>query len=150
MYRLLLLVPLLLTSACAHRPDRQPPPAPGYIGTYEAVRAAQDDPSRGISGVFVLTVQATGTEGGRIYLNSERDYRHPLNITLNLDAALRPELEKSFGVTLEHLQNRRLLARGTARRVRIAFFDANGKQSDKYYYQTQIQIRDATQLRFAQ
>lgn len=144
-----LLIPLLLATGCAHRLDREPMPPPGYIGNYEAVRAAQDDPSRGISGAFVLTVQATGTEGERIYLNSERDYRHPLNITLNIDAALRPELEKAFGMKLEQLQNRRVLARGTAGRVRIAFIDSNGRQSDKYYYQTQIQIRDAKQLRFA-
>lgn len=149
MTRLLLLLPLLLASGCAHRLERAPAPAAGYIGNDEAVRAAQDDPARGISGIFALTVQAYGMQDQRIYLNSERDYRHPLNITLNMDAALRPELETALGLKLEQLQNRRLLVRGTARRVRIAFFDGNGLQSTKYYYQTQIQVSDARQLRFA-
>ncbi|WP_369040195.1 hypothetical protein [Stenotrophomonas maltophilia] len=142
-----LLVPLLLTTGCAHRLVAAPPP--GYIGSEEAVRAAQDDPARGISGTFALAVQAVGSDKGRIYLNSERDYRHPLNITLNLDAALRPALETALGLKLEHLQNRRLLVRGTARRVRIDFITASGQPSGKYYYQTQVSVSDPRQVRFA-
>lgn len=144
-----LLIPLLLTTGCAHRLAAAPPPVPGYIGNYEAVRAAQDDPARGISGIFPVTVQAIGSGEGRIYLNSERDYRHPLNITVTLDAGLRPELEKAFGLKLEHLQNRRLLVRGTARQTRIDFIDASGQPSGKYYYQTQISVSDPRQMRFA-
>ena len=145
-----LLVPLLLSTGCAHRlAATPPPPMPGYIGNYETVRAAQDDPAHGISGIFAVTVQAIGSEEGRIYLNSERDYRHPLNITVTLDAGLRPELEKAFGMKLENLQNRRLLVRGTARQTRINFISANGQPSGKYYYQTQIGVRDARQVRFA-
>ncbi len=144
-----LLVPLLLTTGCAHRLAAAPPPVPGHIGNYEAVRAAQDDPARGISGIFPVTVRAIGSEEGRIYLNSERDYRHPLNITVKLDAGLRPELEKAFGLKLENLQNRRLLVRGTARRVRIDFINATGQPSGKYYYQTQISVSDPRQVRFA-
>lgn len=149
MPRLLLLLPLLLASGCAHRLDHAPPSVPGYIGNYEAVRAAQDDPAHGISGIFALTVHAIGNEGDRIYLNSEADYRHPLNTTLVIDASLRTELEKALGLKLEHLQNRRLLARGTARRVRIDFINASGQPSGKYYYQTHISIRDARQVRLA-
>jgi len=102
-----LLVPLLLTTGCAHRLAAAPPPVSGYIGNYEAVRAAQDDPARGISGTFAMSVQAVGSDGGRIYLNSERDYRHPLNITLSMDAALRPALEEALGLKLDYLKNRR-------------------------------------------
>ncbi len=143
-----LVVPLLLTTGCAHRLAAAPP-VPGYIGNYEAVRAAQDDPARGISGTFALSVQAVGSEGGRIYLNSERDYRHPLNITLSMDAALRPALEAALGLKLDYLQNRRLLVGGTARRVRIDFINASGQPSGKYYYQTQISVSDPRQVRFA-
>lgn len=109
-----LLAPLLLTTGCAHRLAAAPPPMLGYIGNYEAVRAAQDDPARGISGIFAMTVQAIGSDDGRIFLNSERDYRHPLNITLNMGSALRPGLEGALGLRLDNLQNRRLLVRGTA------------------------------------
>ncbi|AWH54070.1 hypothetical protein C1924_13195 [Stenotrophomonas sp. ESTM1D_MKCIP4_1] len=144
-----LLVPLLLGTGCAHRVATAPPPVPGYIGSIEAVRAAQDDPARGISGIFAMTVQAVGSDDGRLYLNSERDYRHPLNITLNMDAALRPELEAALGLKLDHLQNRRLLVRGTARQTRIDFINGNGQRSGKYYYQTQISVSDPRQIRFA-
>lgn len=144
-----LLVPLVLATGCAHRLSAAPPPVPGYIGNYEAVRAAQDDPARGISGTFAMSVQAVGSDDGRIYLNSERDYRHPLNITLSMDAALRPALEEALGLKLDYLQNRRLLVGGTARRVRIDFINANGQPSGKYYYQTQISVSDPRQVRFA-
>ncbi len=144
-----LLVTVLLTTGCAHRLAAAPPPVPGYIGNYEAVRAAQDDPARGISGTFAMSVQAVGSDDGRIYLNSERDYRHPLNITLSMDAALRPALEEALGLKLDHLQNRRLLVGGTARRVRIDFINAGGQPSGKYYYQTQIGVSDPRQVRFA-
>ncbi|WMJ69882.1 hypothetical protein [Stenotrophomonas sp. 24(2023)] len=140
----LLLSALLLTVGCAHRPAIQPPPA-GAISTTEAVRAAQDDPRRGITGTFAVTVQAVGQGDGHIYLNSERDYRHPLNVTVVLDAALRPEVLAAFGQPPELLYNHRLLVRGTARRVRIDFVN-DGVPSGKYYYQTQIQVSRIGQL----
>lgn len=149
MSRLLLLTFLLLTAGCAHRMGDRPAPASGYIGNDQAVRAAQDDPASGISGTFALAVQAYGTENGHIYLNSERDYRHPLNITLDINAALRPQLEEHLGLELEQLRGRHLLVSGTARRVRIAFFDSAGRQSRKYYYQTHIAVSDVDQLRLA-
>ncbi|MGF6419181.1 hypothetical protein ABH900_002684 [Stenotrophomonas sp. AN71] len=149
MFRLLLLMSLLLSGGCAHHLGDRPATAPGYFGNDQAVRAAQDDPTAGITGTFALTVQALGTEDGHLYLNSERDYRHPLNITLDIDATLRPELEEHLGLKLERLQDRHLLVNGTARRVRIAFFDSAGRQSRKYYYQTHIRVSDARQLRFA-
>ena len=143
------LLAALLASGCAHHADRPAPPTAGFIGTYEAVRAAQDDPARGISGAFVIAVQATGSDDTRIYLNSERDYRHPLNVTVAMDARLRAPLEQALGLRLEQLPNRRLQVRGTARRVQIAFYGADGQRSNKYYYQTQIQVTDPRQIQFA-
>lgn len=144
----LLLPALLLCAGCAHRAAMLPPPAPGWITPAEAVHAANDSPDRGISGTFVLTVQNVDQTEHRIYLNSERDYRHQLALSVSLDAAQRKALLAQLGMPLERLVNRRLLVRGTARRTTINFI-SDGKPSGKYYFQTQVQVSDARQIRFA-
>ncbi len=96
----------------------------------EAVFAANEDPQRGISGTFVLTVKNTDVTEDRIYLNSERDYRHQPALNVSLDAAQREALQKQLGMPLEYLVNRRLLVQGTARRTTIAFH-RDGKPSGK-------------------
>lgn len=144
-----LFIPLLLASGCAHRQVVQAPQPPGVIIADAAVRAAQDDPARGITGTFALKVQAIGSDHGIVYLNSERDYRHPLNISLAISSTLQPALEDTLGVTLATLQGQQVLVKGTARRVRIAFFGANGRPSSKYYYQTHIRVTDPGQVQLA-
>ncbi|MGE6332828.1 hypothetical protein [Stenotrophomonas sp. NPDC077659] len=144
-----LFIPLLLASGCAHRQAVQAPQAPGVIVADAAVRAAQDDPARGITGTFALKVQAIGSDQRMLYLSSERDYRHPLNISLAISPTLQPALEDTLGVKLATLQGRRILVNGTARRVRIAFISGNGQPSNKYYYQTQIRVTDPGQVQLA-
>ena len=153
--RAALLVPLLLLCAgCAHQAAMTAPKAqiapmvPGWITPAEAVIAANEDPQRGISGTFVFTVKNTDITDHRLYLNSERDYRHQLALNVSMDAAQRDALQAQLGVPLERLVNRRLLVQGTARRTTIAF-TTDGKPSGKYYFQTQIQVSDPRQVRFA-
>ncbi len=147
--RVALMLIVLLCAGCAHRLASPALPAlPGWITPAEAVRAANDDPGGGISGTFMLTVQAIGGDEGSIFLNSERDYRHQTNLTLVADNALRANLQKQLGMPLEQLVNRRLLVQGTARRTTIVF-SANGVPSSKYYFQTHLPIHDARQVRFA-
>lgn len=153
--RAALLVPwLLLCAGCAHQTAMTPPKAqmapmvPGWITPVEAVIAANEDPQRGISGTFVFTVRNTDVAENRLYLNSERDYRHQLALNVSMDAAQREALQAQLGMPLERLVNRRLLVQGTARRTTIAF-STDGKPSGKYYFQTQIQVSDPRQVRFA-
>jgi hypothetical protein len=153
--RVALLLPFLLLSVgCAHQSAMTAPNAPmptvtpGWITPAEAVFAANEDPQRGISGTFVFTVKNTDVTEDRIYLNSERDYRHQLALNVWLDAAQREALQKQLGMPLEYLVNRRLLVQGTARRTTIAFTH-DGKPSGKYYFQTQLQVSDPRHVRFA-
>ncbi len=151
---------LLLTAGCAHqtamtapkppKPTVAPmaPMVPGWITPAEAVFAANEDPQRGISGTFVFTVKNTDVNEHRLYLNSERDYRHQLALNVSLDAAQREALQKQLGMPLERLVNRRLLVTGTAHRARIDF-TTDGKPTGKYYFQTQVKINDPRQVRFA-
>lgn len=147
--RIALLFPaLLLCAGCAHRAAVAPPMVPGWISPPEAVHAANDDPHRGIRGSFVVTVQAVGEDERRIYLNTERDYRHQLNLTIALDRSLRDALQAQLGLPLEQLHNHRLLVQGTARRVRIDF-TPDGRPSGKYYFQTHVDVTDPRQVRLA-
>lgn len=121
----------------------------GWIEPVDAVRAANEDPGNGVRGEFIVTVRATGAELGRVFLNSEADYRDQRNLTVNLSAVIVPELEQRLGVPLADLRNRRLVVRGIARRVRIDFI-SEGRPSGKYYYQTHVRVDDARQIRFAE
>jgi len=147
---LVLAAATLLSAGCVSVHPASPfaVPAYGWITPAEAVRAANDDPRHGISGVFVLTVRATGADGAHIYLNSEPDYRHQTSLTVVLPEGEREALQHQLGLPLERLVNRRLLVQGTAMR-RTIVFTRDGKPSGKYYYQTQIHAGAARQLRFS-
>lgn len=144
----LLLPALFLCASCAHHTAMAPPPSAGWITPAEAVHAANDDPERGISGTFVFTVRNVDVTGDRIYLNSERDYRHQTALSVSLDAAQRDALQAQLGMPLDRLLNRRLLVQGTARRTTIAFTH-EGVTSGKYYFQTQLRVNDPRQIRYA-
>lgn len=144
----LLLPVLLLCAGCAHQTQMSAPMVLGWITPAEAVHAANDDPQRGISGTFVFTVKNVDVTEHRLYLNSEYDYRHQIALNVSLDASQREALQAQLGVPLDRLVNRRLLVQGTARRTTIDF-TTDGKPTGKYYYQTQVKVTDARQVRFA-
>ncbi|WP_421570626.1 hypothetical protein [Stenotrophomonas sp. PD6] len=147
--RVALLLPFLLLSVgCAHQSRVNAPMAPGWITPAEAVHAANDDPQRGISGTFVFTVKNVDVTEHRLYLNSERDYRHQLALNVSLDASQREALQAQLGVPVERLVNRRVLVQGTARRTTIDFI-TDGKPTGKYYFQTQLKVSDPRRVRFA-
>ena len=138
---------LLLALACAgcssvQRGDR------GWIEPTEAIRAANEDPSYGVRGHFVMTVKAIGGEHDVVFLNSERDYRDQRNLTVKMRKTLVPQVERRLGVPLQDLKNRRIVVLGTARRVRILFLDEAGRPSGKYYFQTHVAVTSETQIDF--
>jgi hypothetical protein len=141
---------LLLLAGCTQpvtlvSPASAPPTLPpGDILPTEAVIRAAEAP---VSGTFLMTVRATGRADGRLYLNSEPDYRDQRCLTISI----RPELEESLRARLGNdvrlsLLDRQIRVRGTAQRVKISFVSANGRQSDKYYYQTHVVLRTADDL----
>ncbi len=137
------ILPLLfitaLTAGCATQGPMTPPSQAGLITPMEAVRAAHADPQRGISGTFVMTVQATDITPEGIFLNSERDYRHPLNLNVRIAPNMQEDVERQLGLPIHLLVNRRLLITGTARPARIDF-TSYGKPSGKYYFQTHLPL----------
>lgn len=144
MKRVLAGVMVLLSVGCSHTTPR----GARWIDPSMAVQlAATAGPKHGVAGVFALQVRGIGSENDVLYLNSERDYRDPRNLTVSLPLAVQAQLREQLGGDpVVRLKNQQILVRGVARTVRINFINADGKPSDKYYYQTQVRVSDVAQL----
>ncbi|WP_394002653.1 hypothetical protein ACF3M1_16955 [Luteimonas sp. WGS1318] len=117
-----------------------------WLQPAQAIQLAADAAPRDVPGLFSMQVQATGEQGGEIYLNSEADYRDQRNLTVALTPAAAQQLALRLGEPLAvALDRKRILVRGSARRVRIDFTTA-GQPTGKYYYQTHVRVTDAAQI----
>ncbi len=134
--RMLILVLVVLMTGCAVK-DTQ---------VMSLIAQTAERAPAGIDGEFVLNIKATGQQGPRVYLNTELDYRDRRNVTV----VLTPEVARYFATTpkaspLEYFLNKRLRIKGTAKQVTIWFFK-DGERSEKYYYQTHINIDSHHQI----
>lgn len=112
----------------------------------EAIVAAADAAPGAVRGVFTLAVAATDRDHGRVFLNSELDYRDQRNLTVVISPAAARALEQRHGRPPEaFFKGRAVLVNGLARRVRIDFI-ADGRPTGKYYYQTHVQVTDPDQI----
>lgn len=121
----------------------------GCLSAVEAVTyASYVAPRAGIAGIVSMRVRNIGYEKGVYYLNSEADYRDRNNLTVTIEArdmsSLLPDL--SPDEIQQRLMGRDIYARGVARRVRIDFLTDN-KPTGKYYYQVQMRLLGASDLR---
>lgn len=113
----------------------------------EAIVAAADAAPAPIPGTFALHVQRAEQVRGRLYLNSERDYRDQRNLTIRVEDGAIRQLAVRYGAPPERiLLGRDILVRGAARRTRIDFIDNRGRPTGLYYYQTHVAIHDADQI----
>ena len=118
-----------------------------WLQPAQAIQLAADAAPRGVRGTFVLQVRGTGTDDGRVYLNSETDYRDQRNLTIAITPAAAGALTARLGAPpAAALAGQRIVVDGVATRVRIDF-TVDGHPSGKYYYQTQVQVTDAAQIR---
>ena len=112
----------------------------------EAIFAAADaadaatPAQRSVRGAFELGVRATGRQDGRLYANSELDYRDQRNLTIAIEPAAEAGLrERLGGDPATTLIGRRLRVIGAAQRVRITVL-CHTDPTDKYYYQTHVRV----------
>lgn len=95
-------------------------------------------------------MQATGSQDNFTYLNSELDYRDQRNLTIAISPGAARQLEAQLGAPpTVALKGKRILVNGVAVRTKIVFL-ADGKPTDKYYYQTHVRVTDATQIELLQ
>jgi len=140
-------IALMLLLAASLNAAAQPTSQPGRIfatrDVIEAAAAAEGEP---IHATIEIVVQATGSEHGVLFLNSEKDYRDPRNITVELWPSSIAELQQRFGEKLpEAMIGQRIRVAGYARRVTIWFY-CQGMRTDKYYYQTHLPVADGQQV----
>lgn len=128
--------------------DNAPPTASGaeWIEPSKAVQLAAASPDDGVTGVFYMTVKATGLTD-RLHLNSESDYRDQRNLSIAVEPGAARELAEALGAPPQFaLKDKHILVSGTAKRARIVF-TAGGMPTDKYYYQTHVVVTKASQIK---
>jgi hypothetical protein len=117
------------------------------IAPVDAVMRAAADPQRGIRGTFRMKVSTAGRQDGNIYLNSENDYRDQRNLTVAILPSAQRQVAAIYGREADAaFKGKTILVSGIARRVTV-WFNSDGRRSDKYYYQTHVDVLDASQLK---
>jgi hypothetical protein len=147
----------LAITGCASPVDRSggaPEPSPDPVGTVleatEAIRLAAEAAPQGVEGVFAITVRAVGSQGDRVYLNSELDYRDPRCLTIALTPTAATTLRDRLGPDLRAaLIGREIRVRGRAERKTI-HFTANGVPTGKYYFQIHVDVDNVAQITLMQ
>ncbi len=130
-------------------PNARPHCADGCLNPVEAITfASYVAPKAGVAGDFAFDVKSIGEQNGRIFLNSEADYRdrNCLTIAMPLAVARMASGAQDLAGMQKAIQGKHVTVRGIARRVRIDFTD-NDKPTGKYYFQVQIVIASARQIR---
>jgi metallo-beta-lactamase class B len=114
----------------------------------QAVMLAADAYPSSVPGIFSLRVKATGSENLTYFLNSEIDYRDQRNLTIALSPAVASQIQEQFGKSIKAIFiSKQIYVTGSAKRVRINFFDSNGKATGAYYFQTHVIVKNLDQLR---
>jgi len=112
----------------------------------EAIQWAAAAAPQGVTGVFEMTVRAVGRANGNTYLNSEPDYRDPRCLTIEIVPSAVDDFRAKYGhEPFDLLKGRLIRVRGEVRRVTI-FLAVNGQKTDRFYYQTHVQVSDAGQI----
>ena len=101
----------------------------------------------GVVGTFSMKVRATGSQNTMSYLNSELDYRDQRNLTVAFNSGVAQQLRERLGSDpLNALNGNRYPGSRHGLPSKNRFFFCNGRASDNYYYQTQVNVSDADQI----
>jgi hypothetical protein len=120
--------------------------AQDFVTPRQAIERAADAAPAGVDGTFTLQVRAVGVQDGILYLNSERDYRDQRNLSIDIPPSVAAALLAKYGSPpMTFLMGKHIAVTGQARRVTI-WFQCDGKATDKYYYQTHVELHDASQI----
>jgi hypothetical protein len=116
------------------------------IDAFAAVMLTSKIAPESLPGIFAMQVVATGTEAGKVFLNSEDDYRSLTNLTI----AFTPSAATAFahqhgGRPDEVLDGKIITVVGYAERKRIDF-RVRGEPTGKFYYQVHVNVADPEQV----
>jgi hypothetical protein len=134
-------------AGCATSPAPAPAPTQaGWIAPAEAIQRAAEAAPAGVPGTYALHVQATGTQDGYAYLNSELDYRDQRNLTVAISPSTARAMEANLGASpLDYYKGKDILVHGSAYRTKISITFGH-RYTGKYYYQTHVRVVDPAQI----
>jgi len=142
--KLAVVVMLALLSGCA---AMQGSAERTQASTMDIIAAAAAAAPEGVVGEYQLSIQAAGTDGRAVYLNTELDYRDQRNITIAMSPAVAAALAGTDAASAQqYFVGKKLLAKGRARRMKIDFM-SQGKPTGLYYYQTHIRVKNPEQIK---
>jgi hypothetical protein len=146
MRTLLVFLSVGVLAGCVSSPPSFEANGAAGISPVQAVVGAAEHPN-GIPGDFKFVVQGTGERDGWLYLNSESDYRDQRCLTVAVSTRAARQLEQRVGPNVSNaLFGKTIVVHGSAKRVRVVFV-VGDRVSDKYYYQTQVEVMDAANIR---
>lgn len=130
-------------------PADQPSASMGRAPVYsarEAIAAAADAEGGGVPGLFHMRVRNAGWDRGRLFLNSELDYRDQRSLNIAISQRAVVAFAEHFAENPQTVfRGRTVQVRGRAVRTRITFF-SQGRDTGLYYYQTQVEVTDPNQI----
>jgi hypothetical protein len=110
----------------------------------DAIRLSEKRPAA--FGTYSFVVQATGSDRGWYYLNSEPDYRSPENLSVAISPLALRALEGTLGKDLAKVfQGKAIWVKGDARKVPIVLV-IDGKPTNRGYYQHHVDVTRADQI----
>ncbi|NOU51429.1 hypothetical protein HG263_12905 [Pseudoalteromonas sp. JBTF-M23] len=99
-----------------------------------------------VPGEFEFLIKAADEIRGHVYLNTELDYRDRRSISITMSpSAVRDFVAKYNQSPKTALVNKQIRVTGEAQRVTIDFY-SQGRRTDKYYFQTHIDVTELSQL----
>lgn len=117
------------------------------LAVLAAAELADEDASEGFAGIFAFKVAASGRQSDNIYLNSQADYRDQRNLSVRFTAKSAEAFHALHGGDPDTvLDGKWITVVGIARRTRVDF-STGGLPTGRYYYQTQVSVSDAADVR---
>lgn len=145
--RLVLALSFLLSlCGCASMP--QDSTIQSELTAQDAIELSEEAAPKIAPGTFSFSIKAVGSQKHYFYLNTELDYRDRRNVSVVLLPDFQEAFLKKYGASAEAtLLNTRVTVRSFAKRMKIFFYE-NGKQTEKYYFQTHIPVKNLEQIEF--
>ena len=139
------LISILILSGCTSTPkvisDSD------ITSTMNLIALTEEAAPAGIKGVFKLSIKAAGIQNSGIYLNTELDYRDRRNVSVAIHPRTVNAFIKKYGTSPDlYFINKTVEVTGEAKRMIIDFY-AMGKKTEKYYFQTHINITSLDQIK---
>lgn len=115
--------------------------APAALGPADAISAIEKAGNHGITRTVEFTVRSAHKAASGTYLNSERDYRDPANLSVLMSPAVAQHLAQRLGRSpQDYLVGKTVVVNGYLVRVPVHKL-VSGQVTQQGYYQHRVLIR---------